>query len=68
MFVIGMGLGLHWLSGQSSGVRRVVYVGLVLAIGMNYLVVAAKMFDLVGENASMIPWEDRILSGPLERI
>jgi hypothetical protein len=26
------------------------------------------MFDLVGENKSLIPLEDRILSGPLERI
>jgi GT2 family glycosyltransferase len=68
VFIIGFGLALQALRRLSLPLRRAVYAALVLAVGMNYFVAAAKMFDLVGENKSLIPLEDRILSGPLERI
>jgi hypothetical protein len=61
-------LALLALRRLSLPLRRAIHVGLVLAVGMNYFVAAAKMFDLVGENKSLIPLEDRVLSGPLERI
>ena len=45
-----------------------VLIAFAIAIAMNYFTMALKVSHLVGDNQSLIHWEDRIFTGRWKRI
>ena len=67
-YAIGFALAFIWMSRLQRGTRRVVLGSLAFAFLVNYGMMAVKLFDIVRENQSLIPWEDRVFIGRWERI
>lgn len=59
-WLIGFALAYEWLRGLGPRARWAVAALLILSFAMNAVVMSAKMFDLVGENDPLIPWENRL--------
>lgn len=68
IFGIGFGFFFTWMSELRPRVRMA-WVGVLLAcFAVNYAVMGFKLLDLVEENQTLIPWEDRVLQGRWRRI
>jgi hypothetical protein len=68
LYAIGFALAFTWMARFGPVARRVLVTAILLGFIANYLVLAVKLFDLVGENDSLIRWEDRVFIGSWERI
>jgi GT2 family glycosyltransferase len=68
LYAIGFALAFVWMSRLRPTARRVVLAAIVLGFIVNYAIMGVKLFDIVGEHNSLIPWEDRIFIGRWERI
>lgn len=68
LYVIGFALGFEWLSTVRPSGKRTVLVLLAFGFAVNGMLMAAKLVDLVQDNQTLIPWEDRVLKGGWERL
>lgn len=68
LYAIGFALAFTWMAQLRPNAQRALLAGIVLGFVANYLILAVKLFDLVGENDALIPWEDRVFIGSWERI
>jgi hypothetical protein len=68
LYTIGFALAYVWLGTLR---RRTIYLvlgALAACFLVNYGMMTLKLLDLVGENQTLIPWEDQILTGRWKRI
>ncbi|HEY7088354.1 MAG TPA: glycosyltransferase [Tepidisphaeraceae bacterium] len=68
LYAIGFALLYKWLITVRPRQRQLVLAALGLCFFVNYGIMAIKALDIVGEHDSLIRWEDRVLTGPWNRI
>ena len=69
LFTIGFALAYAELGAAARPRWRSALVAfLALSFLVNYAIMSLKMFDLVRESQTLIPWEDRVFTGRWERI